>query len=63
MSSKAEDFPTPDSPIKSIVRRVFSLFLIIQLLRDSTSLEVAVSTRPREMLWKSTLYSEDNLGC
>ena len=54
MSAKAEDFPTPVSPIRKTVCRAFSLFLMIPFLRDATSLEDAVSTRSWKMFWKST---------
>ena len=47
MNSKAEDFPTPVSPIRRIVYGVFALFfdvLTIALLMDSTSLGNGVRT-------------------
>ena len=49
MSANAEDFPTPDSPIRKTVGRAFSLFLMIPFLRDATSLKDAVRIHPWKM--------------
>jgi len=52
MSSKTEDFPTPDSPTRRIVYGAFALFfdvLTIPSLRDFTSLEKRVSTIASKM--------------